>query len=182
MSRARHRHTRSIAAAAAATLSVALVGQGVVTATAAPTTSGAATAEGSPAAGDPHDHLPDLDTRATRSATKTDTPLLDTPQSITVVSRQQIRDQNVQNLTEQLRYVPGVIPAQGENNRDEVVIRGDLGKREFIAFWLQDGKVVAGMNVNVWDVVDDVKALIRSGKQVDRARLADPDVPLDTLA
>ena len=43
------------------TLSVALVGQGVVTATAAPTMSGAATAEGSPAAGDPHDHLPDLD-------------------------------------------------------------------------------------------------------------------------
>ena len=73
MSRARHRHTRSIAAAAAATLSVALVGQGVVTATAAPTTSGAATAEGSPAAGDPHDHLPDLDTRATRSAAPSST-------------------------------------------------------------------------------------------------------------
>lgn len=64
---------------------------------------------------------------------------------------------------------------------DEVVIRGDLDKREFIAFWLQDGKVVAGMNVNVWDVVDDVKALIRSGQQVDRERLADPDVPLDSL-
>ncbi|EKA60954.1 peptidase M36 fungalysin [Janibacter hoylei PVAS-1] len=73
MSRARHRHTRTIAAAAAATLSVALVGQGVVTATAAPTTSGAATAEGSPAAGDPHDHLPDLDTRATRSAAPSST-------------------------------------------------------------------------------------------------------------
>ncbi|KQU28917.1 TonB-dependent receptor [Methylobacterium sp. Leaf94] len=77
-------------------------------------------------------------TRATRSATKTDTPLLDTPQSITVVSRQQIRDQNVQNLTEQLRYVPGVIPAQGENNRDEVVIRGQKTNADFFVNGVRD--------------------------------------------
>jgi 3-phenylpropionate/trans-cinnamate dioxygenase ferredoxin reductase subunit len=61
---------------------------------------------------------------------------------------------------------------------DEVVVRGDLSQREFIAFWLREGRVVAGMNVNVWDVVDDVKALIRSGVVVDRVRLGDPDVPL----
>jgi 3-phenylpropionate/trans-cinnamate dioxygenase ferredoxin reductase subunit len=61
---------------------------------------------------------------------------------------------------------------------DEVVVRGDLSQREFIAFWLREGRVVAGMTVNVWDVVDDVKALIRSGVVVDRVRLADPDVPL----
>ncbi|KQP96029.1 TonB-dependent siderophore receptor [Methylobacterium sp. Leaf117] len=77
-------------------------------------------------------------TRATRSATKTDTPLLDTPQSITVVSRQQIRDQNVQNLTEQLRYVPGVIPAQGENNRDEVIIRGQKTNADFFVNGVRD--------------------------------------------
>lgn len=65
---------------------------------------------------------------------------------------------------------------------DELVVRGDLAGRELIAFWLRDGRVVAGTNVNVWDVVDDVKALIRSGAQVDRARLADPDVPLSELA
>ncbi|HET8983155.1 MAG TPA: FAD-dependent oxidoreductase, partial [Pedococcus sp.] len=64
---------------------------------------------------------------------------------------------------------------------DEVVVRGDLPAREFIAFWLSNGRVVAGMNVNVWDVVDDIKALIRSGQTVDPARLADPDVPLASL-
>ena len=65
---------------------------------------------------------------------------------------------------------------------DELVVRGDLDGRELIAFWLRDGRVVAGANVNVWDVVEDVKALIRSGAQVDPARLADPDVPLSDLA
>ncbi|MEO3858591.1 FAD-dependent oxidoreductase [Acrocarpospora sp. B8E8] len=58
---------------------------------------------------------------------------------------------------------------------DQVVIRGaDL---EFIAFWLRQGRVIAGMNVNVWDVVDDIQALIRSGRQVDPAELADPETP-----
>jgi len=61
---------------------------------------------------------------------------------------------------------------------DQVVYRGDRPGREFIAFWLASGAVVAGMNVNVWDVNDDIQALIRSGKQVDPARLTDPDVPL----
>jgi 3-phenylpropionate/trans-cinnamate dioxygenase ferredoxin reductase subunit len=53
---------------------------------------------------------------------------------------------------------------------------------EFIAFWVQDGRVVAGMNVNVWDVNADVEALIRSGAKVDMAALADPDIPLGTMA
>ena len=44
--------------------------------------------------------------------------------------------------------------------------------------WLRDGAVVAGMNVNVWDVSDDIQALIRSGKKVDPARLTDPDIPV----
>ncbi|MEU5992662.1 FAD-dependent oxidoreductase [Spirillospora sp. NPDC047418] len=61
---------------------------------------------------------------------------------------------------------------------DEVVYRGDRESREFIAFWLSGGRVVAGMNVNVWDVTGDVQALIRSGRPVDAARLADPKVPL----
>jgi 3-phenylpropionate/trans-cinnamate dioxygenase ferredoxin reductase subunit len=60
-----------------------------------------------------------------------------------------------------------------------VVTRGNLRGWEFIAFWL-DGSdhVLAGMNVNVWDVVDDVKTLILSGRPVDTQRLADPDLPL----
>ncbi len=64
---------------------------------------------------------------------------------------------------------------------DEVVYRGDKESLEFIAFWLSDGAVVAGMNVNVWDVNDDIQALIRSGDPVDKGRLADPDVPLTDL-
>jgi NADPH-dependent 2,4-dienoyl-CoA reductase/sulfur reductase-like enzyme len=64
---------------------------------------------------------------------------------------------------------------------DQVLYRGDRPGREFIAFWLASGAVVAGMNVNVWDVNDDIQALIRSGKQVDPARLTDPDVPLGSL-
>ena len=50
---------------------------------------------------------------------------------------------------------------------DQVVLRGDAGKREFIAFWLKDGRVLAGMNVNVWDVTDPIQQLIRSGAPVD---------------
>ena len=60
-----------------------------------------------------------------------------------------------------------------------VVFRGDVGKREFVAFWLDgDDRVLAGMNVNVWDVLDDVKSLIRSRISVDPGRLADPQQPL----
>ena len=66
----------------------------------------------------------------------------------------------------------------------ELVYRGDQEGREFIVFWLTEGRVVAGMNVNVWDVTDDVTRLIRDGFEghtVDRGRLADPDVPLGEL-
>jgi 3-phenylpropionate/trans-cinnamate dioxygenase ferredoxin reductase component len=65
---------------------------------------------------------------------------------------------------------------------DEVVFRGDPAAREFIAFWLRDGRVAAGMNVNVWDVNEHLQELVRSGATVDGARLRDPDVPLDELA
>ncbi|MFV8247050.1 NAD(P)/FAD-dependent oxidoreductase [Mycolicibacterium peregrinum] len=62
-----------------------------------------------------------------------------------------------------------------------VVFRGDVAGREFVAFWLDaDNHVLAGMNVNVWDVLDDVKALIRSAEPVDPDRIADPAQPLST--
>ena len=64
---------------------------------------------------------------------------------------------------------------------DRVVVRGDLAARTFIAFWLKDQQVVAGMNANVWDVTESIQALIRSGRPVDPARLADPDIPLDQV-
>ncbi|MFF8911749.1 NAD(P)/FAD-dependent oxidoreductase [Streptomyces sp. NPDC015032] len=65
---------------------------------------------------------------------------------------------------------------------DQVVIRGDAQKREFIAFWLKDRRVLAGMNVNVWDVTEAVQALVRSGRQIDPDALADPSVPLASLS
>jgi 3-phenylpropionate/trans-cinnamate dioxygenase ferredoxin reductase component len=60
---------------------------------------------------------------------------------------------------------------------DQVVLRGDPATREFVAFWLAGDRVVAGMNVNVWDVNDQVQALIRERVAVDAPRLADPDIP-----
>ena len=65
---------------------------------------------------------------------------------------------------------------------DQVVFRGDVERREFIAFWLAGGRVLAGMNVNIWDASEMIQALVRSGRTVDQARLADPGVPLDQLA
>ncbi|WP_306321758.1 MULTISPECIES: NAD(P)/FAD-dependent oxidoreductase [unclassified Streptomyces] len=64
---------------------------------------------------------------------------------------------------------------------DQVVLRGDAGKREFIAFWLKDGQVLAGMNVNVWDVTEQIQHLIRTGVKPGVERLSDPTVPLGDL-
>jgi 3-phenylpropionate/trans-cinnamate dioxygenase ferredoxin reductase subunit len=64
---------------------------------------------------------------------------------------------------------------------DRVVLRGDPATREFIAFWLAEGRVLAGMNVTVWDVADTIRALIASREPVDERRLTDPDVPLTML-
>jgi len=66
------------------------------------------------------------------------------------------------------------LPSPG--SYDEVVYRGDPAALEFIAFWLSGGKVIAGMNVNVWDVTDHIQSLIRSARVVDRVGLADPTI------
>ncbi len=80
----------------------------------------------------------------------------------------------------------GYVPPDGY---DQVVFRGDPTVRpdanpEFIAFWVKDDRVLAGMNVNVWDVAEPIQDLVRAGyagKAVDVARLADPRVPLGDL-
>ncbi|MFF5566482.1 NAD(P)/FAD-dependent oxidoreductase [Streptomyces sp. NPDC012623] len=64
---------------------------------------------------------------------------------------------------------------------DQVVVRGDAGKKEFVAFWLKDRRVLAGMNVNVWDVTEHIQRLIRSGAPQDLDALADPNVALASL-
>jgi 3-phenylpropionate/trans-cinnamate dioxygenase ferredoxin reductase component len=81
------------------------------------------------------------------------------------------------------------VPVPGEY--DEIVYRGATAEElvfeatghgpEFIMFWLSAGRVVAGMNVNVWDVADDIQALIRTSQPVPKDRLTDPTVPLADL-
>ncbi len=61
---------------------------------------------------------------------------------------------------------------------DQVVLRGDLAGRQFLAFWLKDGRVLAGMNANLWDQGDQIKALVRSGAIIDADRLGDPSTSL----
>ncbi|KQP40885.1 TonB-dependent receptor [Methylobacterium sp. Leaf104] len=73
-----------------------------------------------------------------RSATKTDTALIDTPQAVTVVTREQIQDQGFQGVTEALRYVPGVFLHQGAANRDEIVIRGQQSSADFYVNGIRD--------------------------------------------
>jgi 3-phenylpropionate/trans-cinnamate dioxygenase ferredoxin reductase subunit len=64
---------------------------------------------------------------------------------------------------------------------DQVLFRGDVERREFVAFWLAGGRVLAGMNVNVWDVNDAIQALVLGGQPVDADQLVNPDVPLDQV-
>jgi 3-phenylpropionate/trans-cinnamate dioxygenase ferredoxin reductase subunit len=64
---------------------------------------------------------------------------------------------------------------------DRVVLRGDPAGREFLAFWLKDGHVLAGLNANIWDQGDAIKSLVRSAAAVDPGRLADRSIPLADL-
>jgi 3-phenylpropionate/trans-cinnamate dioxygenase ferredoxin reductase component len=79
------------------------------------------------------------------------------------------------------QYEVGMEYAGFARTWDRVVFRGDPATREFIAFWLLEDRIVAGMNVNVWDVIDPIQRLIREGVAVDDRRLADTDVPLEDL-
>ena len=72
----------------------------------------------------------------------------------------------------------GYVPPGGY---DQVVLRGDVPGRQFLAFWLSGGRVLAGMNVNIWDQTDAIQALLRSGQPVAADRLANPDLPLAEL-
>ncbi|MFY9608732.1 MAG: TonB-dependent siderophore receptor [Blastocatellia bacterium] len=80
----------------------------------------------------------DYQTVTVNSATKTLTPLRDLPQSITVVTQQQIRDQLMTSLGDVVRYVPGVTAHQGENNRDQIVIRGVSSSADFFLNGVRD--------------------------------------------
>jgi 3-phenylpropionate/trans-cinnamate dioxygenase ferredoxin reductase subunit len=79
------------------------------------------------------------------------------------------------------QYDVGMEYAGHAHRWDRVVFRGDPASREFVAFWLDADRVVAGMNVGVWDVTDAIQSLIRERTPVDDRRLADPGVPLEAL-
>ena len=64
---------------------------------------------------------------------------------------------------------------------DEIIFRGDPAALTFMTFWLKDRRVLAGMNVNIWDQTETIKALVRCGRQVDVARLADSKIPLERV-
>lgn len=72
------------------------------------------------------------------SSTRTDTPLRDTPQSITVIPQDLIKDQSIQSISQAVQYVPGVQAAQGEGNRDALVFRGNATTGDFFLDGLRD--------------------------------------------
>jgi catecholate siderophore receptor len=76
--------------------------------------------------------------RSTSSGTKTNTPLINVPQSITVITRQQMQDIGAQRLEDVAHYVPGVNWHQGEGNRDQIVIRGVSSTADFFVDGLRD--------------------------------------------
>ncbi|XAS74965.1 FAD-dependent oxidoreductase [Dermatophilaceae bacterium Sec6.4] len=69
----------------------------------------------------------------------------------------------------------------GPDGYDELVFRGEVATGEYLAFWLGNGRVLAGMNVNIWDQTDAISDLVHSGAQIDRSKLVNPDVPLNEL-
>lgn len=99
----------------------------------------------------------------------------------TMLGRDDVDDRSPYFFTDQydlsMEYTGYVEPGDA----DRVVFRGDVAAREFVAFWLAGDRVLAGMNVNVWDVADSIDALIRSGRSVDVDRLIDPAVGLDEV-
>ena len=65
---------------------------------------------------------------------------------------------------------------------DEVVCRGEVAAHEFVAFWLKDQRLVAGLNMNVWDASEPIREPIRSRRALDPRELVDPAVPLSEFA
>jgi catecholate siderophore receptor len=76
--------------------------------------------------------------KSTSTATKTDTLLRDTPQAITVITSELMRDQAMQNMADVIRYVPGIVTAQGEGNRDTVIFRGNSSTSDFYVDGMRD--------------------------------------------
>jgi Outer membrane receptor for monomeric catechols len=76
--------------------------------------------------------------RSTRSATRTDTPLRDVPQSATVLTREVLADQSVQSMADVVRYIPGITMGLGEGHRDQPTIRGNSSTADFFVDGVRD--------------------------------------------
>ncbi|HOC11036.1 MAG TPA: TonB-dependent siderophore receptor [Thermomonas sp.] len=83
-------------------------------------------------------YLPDYQVRQTRSATKTDTPLINVPQAVTVITDKLVADQAITTLSDTFRYIPGVGTSQGEGNRDQAVMRGNSSNADFYVDGIRD--------------------------------------------
>jgi len=81
---------------------------------------------------------PDYGSRESRTATRTDTPLVDVPQSVSVISSAVIKDQSMQSLADVARYIPGAGMAQGEGNRDTIILRGNSSTADFFVDGVRD--------------------------------------------
>ena len=77
-------------------------------------------------------------TKISSTSTKTDTLLRDTPQAITVITKELMKDQAMQSMADAIRYVPGVVTAQGEGNRDTAVFRGNASTSDFFVDGIRD--------------------------------------------
>ncbi len=75
---------------------------------------------------------------STISATRTDTPLIDVPQSISVITEDVVKDLSIQSLTQAVEYVPGVQGAQGEGNRDAIIFRGNQTTSDLFVDGMRD--------------------------------------------
>lgn len=97
-------------------------------------------AAGSGGSGPAPDAQGDIGYNATRTstATKTDTPLRNVPQSISVITDEQIKDQNIKSIGEATKYVPGITTGTGEGNRDQVTIRGQGTTADFFVDGVRD--------------------------------------------
>jgi catecholate siderophore receptor len=72
------------------------------------------------------------------SATKTNTPLRNVPQAVSVISASQIEDQQLRSIGEALYFVPGASVGTGEGNRDQIVLRGNSSTADFFIDGIRD--------------------------------------------
>jgi 3-phenylpropionate/trans-cinnamate dioxygenase ferredoxin reductase component len=69
----------------------------------------------------------------------------------------------------------------GPAGYDRVIFRRHADSSQLIVFWLHEQRVQAGMNINIWDVADDIERLVQSARPVDVDDLANPGIPLASL-